>query len=29
MIGGNEVTVTGIGKDGSRMPVLVDGAWEL
>ena len=29
MIGGNEVTVTGLGKDGSRTPVLVDGAWQL
>jgi aminopeptidase len=29
MIGGNDVTVTGIGKDGSRTPVLVDGAWQL
>ena len=29
MIGGNDVTVTGIGKDGSRTPVLVDGAWQI
>jgi aminopeptidase len=29
MIGGNEVTVTGIGRDGSRTPALVDGAWQL
>ena len=29
MIGGNEVTVTGIGRDGSRTAVLVDGAWQL
>jgi aminopeptidase len=29
MIGGNDVTVTGIGRDGDRAPVLVDGAWQL
>jgi aminopeptidase len=29
MIGGNGVTVTGIGKDGGRTPLLVDGAWQI
>jgi aminopeptidase len=29
MIGGPEVTVTGIDKDGTRTPVLVDGAWQI
>jgi len=29
MIGGNDVEVTGITKDGERVPVLRDGAWQL
>ena len=29
MIGGNDVTVTGLGKDGNRTPLLVDGAWQI
>jgi len=29
MIGSAEVTVTGIGADGARTPVLVDGAWQI
>ena len=29
MIGGADVTVTGITRDGDRVPVLVDGAWQI
>ena len=29
MIGSADVTVTGIGADGGRTPVLVDGAWQI
>jgi aminopeptidase len=29
MIGGTDVKVTGIAKDGTRTPVLVDGAWQI
>jgi len=29
MIGGPDVTVTGIAADGTRTPVLVDGAWQI
>jgi len=29
MIGGNEVSVTGITKDGERVPVLLDGSWQI
>jgi aminopeptidase len=29
MIGGNDVTVIGIGTDGTRTPVLVDGVWQI
>jgi aminopeptidase len=29
MIGGNEVDVTGVTRDGERVPVLRDGAWQL
>jgi aminopeptidase len=29
MIGGNDVDVTGITRDGERVPVLRDGAWQL
>jgi aminopeptidase len=29
MVGGNDVTVTGIGKDGARTPVLADGVWRI
>ena len=29
MIGGNDVDVTGVTRDGERVPVLRDGAWQL
>jgi aminopeptidase len=29
MIGSTDVTVTGVGPDGARTPVLVDGAWQI
>ena len=29
MIGSNDLTVTGITRDGSRVPVLVDGRWQI
>ena len=29
MIGGNDVSVTGITKDGERVPVLLDGSWQI
>ena len=29
MIGGNDVSVTGITKDGERVPVLRDGSWQI
>jgi aminopeptidase len=29
MIGGDDVTVTGITRDGDEVPVLVDGAWQI
>ena len=29
MIGGNDVDVTGIARDGSRVPLLRDGAWQI
>jgi aminopeptidase len=29
MIGSDEVSVTGIGRDGSRMPILRDGRWQI
>jgi aminopeptidase len=29
MIGGNDVAVTGLTKDGERVPVLRDGAWQI
>jgi aminopeptidase len=29
MIGGNDVSVTGITKDGQRVPVLRDGSWQI
>jgi aminopeptidase len=29
MIGGDDVAVTGITHDGARVPVLIDGAWQL
>src|SRR5207245_8985757 len=29
MIGGNDVDVTGVTKDGEHVPVLRDGAWQL
>ncbi|MGH3018275.1 MAG: aminopeptidase, partial [Gaiellaceae bacterium] len=29
MIGGDDVDVTGVTRDGSRVPVLRDGSWQL
>ena len=29
MIGGDEVSVTGITRDGERVPVLRDGTWQI
>ena len=29
MIGGEEVSVTGLTEDGNRTPVLVGGAWQI
>ena len=29
MIGGNDVDVTGVTRDGERVPLLRDGAWQL
>ena len=29
MIGGDEVAVTGITRDGERVPVLRDGSWQI
>ena len=29
MIGSDDVTVTGIAKDGTEVPVLVGGSWQL
>jgi leucyl aminopeptidase (aminopeptidase T) len=29
MIGSDDVTVTGITKDGAEVPVLVGGSWQL
>jgi hypothetical protein len=29
MIGGNDVQVTGVTRDGADVPVLLDGTWQI